>query len=374
MERRIQLAVVGGGASGLLCAARAAERMDGAEICVLEAGKRVGTKLLATGNGRCNLTNSRVSPERYHGDAAKAAPILAEYPPNRVLETFRSLGLLCREETGGRIYPYSLQAASVLNLLRSRLRTLGVEECCEFEVVDIRREDGGFRLKAADGRTLRVRSCVLATGGKSQSKFTGYALARQLGHTVTELRPSLCPVFVREQKRALSLKGVRAQGEVTLLRDGREIGRSRGEIQFTAQGLSGICIFELARLAQPDDILSLNLVPELDTAVLRAAEAAAGGSLQGILPKALAAICTPESCRDLRFTVAQTAPFQNAQVTAGGVPMEEVTEHCASQKVPGLWLLGELLNVDGDCGGFNLHWAWATALAAAEEISEEATR
>ena len=371
MKQQVQLAVVGGGASGLLCAAKAAQALGGEGVCILEAGKRVGTKLLATGNGRCNLTNMRAAPEHYHGDAAEAAPILAAYPPARVLETFRELGLLFREEGEGRVYPYSMQASSVLNLLRGRLQALGVEECCEFEVCTVRREGGGFRLTAADGRSLWARRCVLAAGGKSQSKFTGYELARQLGHSVTPLRPGLCPIFVREQKRALALKGVRALGAVTLLRGEREVARSSGEIQFTAQGLSGICIFELARFARPDDVLSLDLAPDLDAAELRFAAAAAGGSLQGVLPKALAAVCTPESCRDLRFTVAQTAPFQNAQVTAGGVPMAEVTGRCASKKAPGLWLLGELLNVDGDCGGFNLHWAWATALAAAEELSGE---
>lgn len=372
--QQIPIVIVGGGASGLFCAVQIAEKLGGKNILILEAGKRVGTKLLATGNGHCNLTNLRASQEHYHGDVKKAEVLLQKYSPETVMESFQKIGLLCREEGEGRVYPYSMQASSVLNLLRARLELLGVCECCEFEVVEIQKDGNGFLLSSKDNEKIRAQTCILATGGKSSAKFSsGYDLLRQLGHTVSSLKPGLCPILVEEQQKIRTLKGIRARGMVTLRRKGKVVACTMGEIQFTAQGLSGICIFDLSGKALPGDLISLDLAPEYDVKTLKLLAEACDGSLQGVLPKALAAICTPEDCKHLQFTVQKTAPFQNAQITVGGVPLDEIDESCESRKVRGLWILGELLNLNGDCGGFNLHWAWITAMAAAEKISREGT-
>ncbi|MCH3972136.1 MAG: aminoacetone oxidase family FAD-binding enzyme [Oscillospiraceae bacterium] len=366
------LAVVGGGASGLLGAVRAAELLGGANVVVLEAAARVGKKLLATGNGRCNLTNMGVSVQHYHGDSAQAEQLLQAFPPKRILAYFQHLGLLCREQTEGRVYPYSLQASSVLNILRSHLQSCGVEERCDFTVQTIRRTPNGFLLHAQDGSSVCAQFVLLSTGGMAHAGTqNGYTLAKQLGHTITPLKPALAPVQVKENKTMRALKGVRVPAAATLRHGGKTVRQTFGEVQFTERGLSGICIFELSRDAVSGDVLSLDLVPDYSVSELRKAT---GGRLEGVLHKALVQICPFEKCKDFCFTVDHTADFRQAQVTAGGVPLSQVDDSCESLRSPGAWLTGELLNLDGDCGGFNLHWAWSTALCAANAVWKKAQR
>lgn len=367
--QKYELAVVGGGASGMLAAIRVGQLAGGRSTVLLEAGQRVGRKLLATGNGRCNLTNLHVSPGQYYGDVEAAAPLLALYPPQRIIGYFQGLGLLCRVQGEGRVYPYSNQAATVLNILRARLADLDVQERCGFSMQQIRRKDGGFLLTAVDGAQLYAKRVLLCTGGAAQAgSMSGYALARQLGHTVTPLHAGLAPVEVREARTARGLKGVRAAAQVTLWRGAKALCRTKGEVQFTERGLSGICIFEFSREVRSGDEIALDFVPEYSLPQLRELT---GGTLDGVLHKALVQACPFAQCKDFRFTVTQAAPLRQAQVTAGGVPMEQLDGSCGSLRAPGAWLAGELLDVDGKCGGFNLHWAWTTALAAAESIVKE---
>ena len=366
--QRYALAIVGGGAAGLLAGVRAGERMPGQRVVVLEANQRVGRKLLATGNGRCNLENLQASPACYFGDSRAAAPLLALYPPGRVLAYFQSLGLVCRTLADGRVYPYSNQASSVLNILRKRLAERHVEERCGFPVRGIDRRGEGYLLTAAHGEQLWARRILLAPGGAAQTQAqSGYTLARSLWHTVTPLHPALVPVEVREQRVVRALKGVRIPAAVRLERKGKCLMETRGEVQFTQTALSGICVFEFSRLVRSGDILSLDLVPEYSLSRL---EQLTGGSLEGVLPKALYQACPFGEVKHFRFTAAQAGPMRQAQVTAGGVPLREIDARCGSLVSPGVWLCGELLNLDGRCGGFNLHWAWITALAAVEAIAK----
>lgn len=367
--QKYRLAVIGGGAAGLLGAVRAGQLIGGRHVVVLEAGPRVGRKLLATGNGHCNLTNLHVAPAQYYGDVAAAAPLLALYSPQRIIGYFQSLGLLCRVQTEGRVYPYSNQASTVLNILRENLQAHGVEERCGFPMKQIRRKEGGFLLTAVDGAQVYAQRVLLCTGGAAQTgTMSGYTIARQLGHTVTPLHAGLAPVEVQETKRIRALKGVRAQAAVTLWRGKKRLAHTEGEVQFTERALSGICIFTFSRMVQSGDVIALDLVPDYTLPRLRELT---GGSLDGVLHKALARACPFDQCKDFRFTVAQVAPLRQAQITAGGVPLAQLDARCGSLRSPGAWLAGEILNLDGKCGGFNLHWAWTTALAAAEAIAKE---
>ncbi len=412
--KRADLAVVGGGASGLTAALAAARKAGRAgkriSVVLLEKNPRVGKKLLLTGNGRCNLSNRDADPAHYHGGPG-AAVVLERHPPDRVEKAFRELGLLCRELDGGRVYPYSLQATSVLNVLRRNLGHAGAEEICDFSVEKIRAEDGGFLLASGTG-TLSARAVVLACGGRacpqSGSAGDGYALARALGHTVTPLFPSLVQIRT-DPARVRALKGVRCPAEAAFLSDGHALRRTRGEVQFADAALSGICVFELSRClgeigASKRAEISLDLMPEygaqeieslLSDAAGTAPELPAARLTEGMLPKALGAELAKyalgsasapaaslsrgelsglaAAVKDFRFPALGTLSWERAQVTAGGVPLDELGENLESKKRPGLFLCGELLDADGDCGGYNLRWAWASGLTAGEAAADFVT-
>jgi len=399
------LAVVGGGASGLAAALAAAElaRAKGRplKIAVLEKNPRVGKKLLMTGNGRCNLTNLRAAPESYHGDAKAAETVLLRFPPEKILSLFRSQGLLCREAEEGRVYPHSLQAQSVLNVLRRGLEEDGARLICDFPVSWLESVPGGF-LAACEKDKVRARSLVVATGGKacpqSGSTGDGYALLRPFHHSATPLSPALVQVRT-DPKRVRPLKGVRSSAAASFLTGGRRIGMSLGEVQFTENSLSGICIFELAHFLGDSSMekaeISLDLAPEYGAGDLagwllaqarRFWDRPAAELTEGFLNKALGAEAvkaalgsvsvpggslTEDDARriagvvkDFRFPALGTLSWQSAQVTAGGVPLAEVDGALQSRFCRGLYLCGELLNVDGGCGGYNLQWAWASGVAA----------
>lgn len=411
MWEQFEIAVVGGGASGLMAALAAAREAGrrGAEpsVAVLEKNPRVGKKLLMTGNGRCNLTNRNAGPQHYRGDVQAASPVLNGCPPEKVVGCFRSLGLFCRELDEGRFYPYSLQAGSVLNILRRGLERSGVRTFCEYPVESIRKS-GEMFLLFSKGECVSARRVILATGGKacpqSGSSGDGYALLGPIGHSVTPLRPALVQLRT-DPARVRPLQGVRCEAEVSLLKNGAALAASRGEVQFAQGALSGICVFELSRFAGASsggtEELRLDLAPEFSRGELAGFLAAqakdepslpAAGLLEGLLHKSLAAevgkaagvppakeasALTEGDCgrladavKDFRFPVLGTLSWQNAQVTAGGIPFAETDGDLQSRKCKGLYLCGEILNLDGGCGGYNLHWAWASGLAAGKAAAD----
>lgn len=420
--RRAEIAVVGGGASGLMAALTAAEEQKRqhrpVSVLVLEAAQKPGRKLLATGNGRCNLTNMRDERSRFHGDVPAAEAVLGKYPPQAVVRRFLSLGLLCREEDEGRVYPNSGQAASVLSLLLEHLQALGVEILCEWPVSQLSREGAGFRLRSSQGEEVLAQKVILAASGKAApqlgSNGSGYALAKSVGHSCTPCFPALVPVICGESKRCKALHGVRCRGRVSLLGDGKLLGEELGEIQFTDYGLSGVCVFQLSRMASewaqskivngkhftslqfsldllpnytPEELLGMlqrrkRLLPKSDNMAL----------LSGFLPVALARQIAKEvlekaapvetlsitdiektllTANNYTFTVKATQDWNRAQVTAGGVPLSEICpQTLESSRCPGLYLCGEVLNIDGDCGGYNLQWAWASGMTAGKAAAD----
>ena len=404
---RWDVVVVGAGASGLMAAQAAARTLKAqgqpGAVLLVEGNPKPGKKLLATGNGRCNLTNLEASLPHYHGDGALAAPLLEEYTPQRILEEFEALGLLCRADSEGRVYPRSLQAAAVLQALRGACQEAGAILRCGWGVTGIRREEGGFRLENSQGEVLWAARCVLACGGKASPKHSfsegGYRLAQGLGHRVTSLRPSL--TGLQSPKKCLrSLKGMRVKAGAALYGDGELLHRESGEVLFGEGTLSGICLFNLsAHLAEGrQGEVSLDLLEELSyREVLSYLERQAkihpdrpawelfSGALNLRVGEELIkelSISRETACKDLprqqlrkaaglskdwRFPVSGGGSWESAQVTAGGVPLGEVDcRTMESKRCPGLYLAGELLNIDGDCGGYNLHWAWITGLAAGQ--------
>lgn len=367
-----RIAVAGGGAGGL-CAAIAAGRA-GAEVTIFEQANRVGKKLLKTGNGRCNLSNTHAAPEYYnHPDFA--APVLSGMPCAELLRFFASLGLWTVTDGEGRVYPRSDTAASVLDVLRLECARLGVSERCSEEIASIRPGRHGFVLSARGGETFSADRVIIATGG-------GTALLRPLGHTMIPFSPVLCPLKT-DTDGIRGLTGLRCACRAELLRGGTRVYAESGEVLFRDFGVSGILSLNLSRYAEAGDTLSLDLLPELpldalteklraqrtlrkDTAELftgifhrRLGEAILrrAGSAE---PAALA-----KTVKDYRLHVLGPGDTQHAQVTRGGAAVTEFdAETLQSRLAPGLYAVGETLDMDGACGGYNLHWAFASGLRA----------
>jgi predicted Rossmann fold flavoprotein len=398
----MEILILGGGAAGLMAAICAKERNPGAKVTILEAGERVGKKLLSTGNGRCNLTNVGAAPISYA--PAKGLDALIRMPPARVMEKFEGMGLVLRTEAEGRVYPASDAASSVLDTLRLTAEHLGAGEVTDFCAVRARAERGRFILEDAGGRRASGDRLILAAGGRAASKRTGYDLARDLGHSVTPLRPGLLPVKT-DGAGIKGLNGVRVKCAATLLAGERAVLREEGEVLFKDFGLSGVAVFQLSRqLARQGSgcEVELDLLPHLSEREAgeflraRAARLAWRGTdafflgmfhknvarnlleAAGVGPGPVGAVAAERMDRLARIVkrwrhkVVGTPGFESAQVTVGGVPMDEVEARTLSSRVcPGLYFAGEILDVDGPCGGYNLNWAWASGAAAGESAAKE---
>lgn len=404
----MQIVVIGGGASGMAAAIAAKTADPASRVLILEKKERVGKKILATGNGRCNLTNRDLSLCHFHGSCAVLVPaVFAEMGPEETESFWNGLGIEYRELEEGKVFPYSLQASSVLDALRFELERLGVELLTDAKVQSIVRKAKGFELSVLceeKTRTLRADRVILAAGGAASPKLgsagEGAKLAKGLGLAVSELRPALCRLLSRDPELR-NLAGVKQEGRAALWNGEKEIAREDGEILFTQEGLSGPPILRLSRAA--GDLLAeekkaeirLDLFPEYAQGVLFAklterfgrlshlsAQDAFGGFVHkkvavsalkraGIAPGSPAAGLGKKEAGALAallkgFAFSVTAPdgFEEAQVTAGGVLANELTPGLGSRKVPGLFLCGEVLDLDGDCGGYNLQWAVSSGIVA----------
>jgi hypothetical protein len=376
----------------------------GASVVLLERLPRVGKKLLATGNGRCNYTNRALSPACFHG-SRRDFPLdaLSHFPAEAALEFFAGLGIDPVTEEGGKVYPRSGQASSVLDALRWEVERLGVEVRTEAEVHRLVPLPGGFRVEHGRGESLRAQRVVLAAGGRAAphlgSNGSGYGLATALGHRLVTPFPALTKLVlgVPFLKR---LKGVKVEGTITLEADGAPLRVEQGEVLFTERGISGPPVLQVSRAAgeslrQGRTVRAvLDLVPDLSSRDLeehlrrrftllahRGLEAGLVGFLnRRLIPVALDAAglldhaipCSPSAAAPLSallkgwpLPVSGLESWTEAQATAGGIDTADVDPATmASLLVPGLFLAGEILDVDGDCGGFNLHWAWASGRLA----------
>ena len=396
------VAVVGGGASGMMAALTAAGQAEN-RILLFERQQRVGRKLAVTGNGRCNLTNTLSREDRYHGENREfPAFALDAFPPEEELRFFSSLGLLTTEEYGGRVYPRSDSANSVVDVLRFACESRGVELLTSCEVERITRSGAGFSLYAAEKEYFADRviiACGGAAGSRQGGGMSGYELLKSLGHGRTALRPALAQITV-DSDYPKALKGIRADAALTLLCGGRTVAESRGELQFTEKGLSGPAGFDLARsvgqLGDAKKEISADFFAGLEEQTLTDMLVKRSGEWRGhdcselfagMLHNRLGAMIVKyagldrtkpitelsrkeaeravRAAKAFRFPVRGTEGFESAQVTAGGMRTEEFNPRTMeSRLVPGLYACGEVLDVDGDCGGFNLRWAWASGRLA----------
>ena len=393
------IAIIGGGASGMAAALAAAENPAN-QVLLLERQARVGRKLSATGNGRCNLTNLHAARQGYHGeDAAFSDFAIRSFDPEATLNWFRSLGLYTVAEESGRVYPYSDQANSVVDVLRFALEKPNITQKLGFEVEKVKKTAAGFRLEGS-GETLDCDRLVIACGGLAGTKLggtmSGYKLLRSLGHKCTKLRPTLVQLKSGWGGCA-SLKGVRANCHAAIYRDGVLHSESTGELQFTEQGLSGPVMFEISRDACEGKgawECQLDFLPDVSEAELmqmllprKITNLTVADLLTGILHNRLGRVLTQDLgipgyvpvaqleeteltriCQGVKhFAVSLTEPLgmDSAQVTAGGIMTKDFdSTSMESRLVPGLYACGEVLDIDGDCGGYNLQWAWSSGRLA----------
>ena len=393
------IGIIGGGASGMAAALAAAENKDN-QIILLERQARVGRKLQATGNGRCNLTNLHASQGGYHGDEAAFAEFaIGKYGPAETLEWFRSLGLYTVAEESGRVYPYSDQANSVVDVLRFALEQENIEVKLGFEVEKVKKTADGFRVESKE-ETVECDKLIVACGGLAGTKLggtmSGYKLLRSFGHKCTKLRPTLVQLK-SSWNGVAALKGVRANCHAAIYHNGSLHTESTGELQFTEYGISGPVIFEISRDAcqgSGEWLCRLDFLPHMEAEELKAellrrrnTKLPVSELLTGILHNRLGRVITQdvgisgyvpvsqleeeelaEVCRAVKaFDVALTEPMgmDSAQVTAGGILTKEFDEKTMESRiVPGLYACGEVLDIDGDCGGYNLQWAWSSGRLA----------
>ncbi len=407
-----QMAILGGGAAGLCCACEtaflAAQKNRPLQISVFEALPRVGKKLLATGNGRCNLTNLHASPADYNENArAFVVPALTRFGPQSTLDFFARLGLFTHADAAGRVYPLSNQAAGVLDALRLEAARLGVKLRTDTSIETIQTKSGAFILN----KTERFDLLVLACGGKAAVKtYNAESLLRQLGVPMTKTAPSLVKLTT-PSPLPKQLAGIRAAANLRLLLNGRPAAQETGELQFADGVLSGICAMNLSpvlnrflsgggteaaveidfvpsmtaeqlketlgglcRTGQRETcehLLSGLLPKQVGLALLKAAGLSPSASTASLTGSQLSALCC--ACKSLSLPVNGTRGYADAQVMLGGASLDAFRpETLEAKSLPGLFCIGELLDVDGLCGGFNLQWAFASARLCASAVAEGA--
>ncbi|MBP5605992.1 MAG: aminoacetone oxidase family FAD-binding enzyme, partial [Ruminiclostridium sp.] len=380
--KTFDIAVVGGGASGLTAAISAKRADINASVAVIEKLPRVGKKILSTGNGRCNLSNRNIGEEHYHARSKE----LLKYTSGFSAEAFfRSVGVLCTADEEERIYPGSFSAASVLDALRLEGAKLGVQEICECPVTDIIPSDGRFVISGSE--QITARSVIIAGGGSSQSSLgsdgSALEICRSLGIKINRIYPVLTPLKTDAAKTG-ALKGQRIRAEVSIITGGKTLGSEYGEVQFGDGVISGICVLDLSYLAEKNNSeLSLDLLPEMsyeetlsllkEISIVRA-DAALEDFLSGITGKRVG-IFILKRCVDkplservssltdnelrsitsqlksLRCPVTGISGFEKSQATGGGIDISEITPELGSKRYSGMFFCGEILDIFGDCGG-----------------------
>lgn len=400
---KIRIAVIGGGASGLMAAIHAVN--ENTSVTLFERNDRVGKKILSTGNGKCNLGNTKISANDFYGTDKKfISRVLEEFPIQKVITTFEKMGLFLRERDGY-LYPYSEQASAVLDVLRFQIKDMGVKVIDNTQIRKIKKKNEGFELHSLD-EVFLFDKVILATGGKSAPKTgsdgNGYTLARAIGHKLIDTVPALVQLRC-EELYFKSIAGVRAKGRITF-----EQFTEEGEIQFTEYGVSGIPVFQLSRNVayalkqQGKVVLYLDVLQEHSIEYLngflgeryktlseRTVEEFFTGILNKKLMSLLIKLCKMNEhdkvkqyplkqlnmvlqlAKRFPITVIDTNSYEQAQVTAGGVDTREVDALSMESKlVPGLYFSGEILDIDGKCGGYNLYFAWATGALAGINAAE----
>ncbi len=376
-----KIAIIGGGASGMACAVFLA-REGRYHVSVYESGERLGKKLSATGNGQGNVTNINMNASYYFSDdGEKVGRALARFGTEETVAFLQTMGGIFLPDARGRVYPAGRQASAVTDLFRTELARLNVNVKTGARIAKIEGFDN-FRLSYAGGEE-KVSAVVLCAGGMAAPEFgtdgNGYRLAAAFGHTVTECTPALVKLKC-DSSLVRGLKGIRVDANLKLYRGKREVAFARGDLLFAEGGLSGDAVFRISSYAKEGDVLKLDFLPDVSRERAAQAIGAKAGAecllcvVNNGLGRALFKRAQGNKTelltllKEFPVTLTGTFGFRNAQVTKGGIPLSETDEFLQSVKHKGLYFAGEILNVDGACGGYNLQWAFTSAYTVAEGI------
>jgi predicted Rossmann fold flavoprotein len=392
-KQKVSVLIIGAGASGIVAAISAAR--SGAQVSIVERMPQMGKKILICGAGRCNLLNERLD-ESYYNKAGRqlVRSILGKFGKKAIRDFFSELGLVSYSEEG-RIFPVTNQASSVWHVLALELKKLKIEPQYDFDVLAIEKGSGGFTVRARGARSIQCSKLILAAGGKSYpclgANGSGFTLAAGLGHSIVEPVPAAVPLVVKDAF-CHTLQGQRIRVNVKSVINGSITQEETGDLFFTKFGLSGTAVLDVSREisiakhrpAGPSKVdLVVDMVPFMDRDTLRSELISrfkkfddAQDALAGILPdkfcRAYNTLLSKDSIEDAvsqlkekRFTVAGTRGWNEAEFTAGGVSTDEIdSATLESKKVPQMYLCGEVVDVDGTRGGYNLAWAWASGFVA----------
>ncbi len=402
-----EAAVIGGGAAGFMAAVTAKE--NGLDIIILERKDRVLKKVLATGNGRCNYTNINAGVSNYYGeDREFAQDVLEIFSPYNTVDFFEKLGIVHKVEENGKVYPYSGQASAVVDALRFEAQRLEIPVYANFDVSRIKYENSLFKIFSNDGnKIITCKKLIIAAGGCSYpelgSNGSGYRLAEMMGHKSTELKPAL--VQLKTEKASVKgLHGIKVNAKITAYYKGKDLNSSEGELLFTDYGISGPVVFNLSYLTALYDDLTFraDLMPDYNIRDIEKLLTVRKENLShltmedflvGMINKKLGQLLlkrsgieklslpveklTDERIAKIAFLIKnydikilETTGFRNAQVTAGGVKTDGInSKTMESKKVKNLYFAGEVLDIFGDCGGYNLQWAWSSGYIAGKSAA-----
>ncbi len=402
---KMKIAIIGGGASGLVCAisaARKAKEKDAfCKITVFESKDRVGKKILATGNGRCNMMNTDSNPF-YFSDNNFYKFAIEKFNFKSNLKFFQSMGLYTRVDDEGRVYPLSNQATTVLDFLRNECELLGIKTVTDCEITSIKKQEDSFIVNS----NMKFDKVVLACGSKASVKnFNGYDLLKQLGHKVTPVLPSLTKINTKDTSDVKQLQGIRHKVNLSLYCDKEFITKQSGELLFAKYGLSGIVIMQLsafiAKMSKTENAVIVadficdmsfdNVVNAIKNIIKHNGEMKSCDLLSGFMPKKLSLVVVKSAVKNsdiqvnmlsekdiisiarkakgYKFYVDSLKGFDEAQVASGGADTSFFnSKTMQSKKVRGFYAIGEVLDVDGLCGGYNLMWAWSSGRLCGENL------
>lgn len=397
----MKIAVIGGGAAGMMAALEA--RKQNAEVTIYEKNDRVGKKLLMTGNGKCNFSNLDFSETYFNSESCPDKKVFFDvFGVEQTLDFFKEKGMLVKVRNGY-LYPASEQASVLLDILRFSSDRAGIRTKVQSEVRKIKKNGTTFIVETKEEKQS-FDKVILACGSKAGpgtlTSGSGYLFAKSFGHTIIEPVPALVQLRCMEPFFK-QIAGVRAESELTLLPEGEKMRKERGELQLTDYGISGIPVFQFSRYAakalkeKKKVFVTLDFLPdfskeEYEAFIHKRFERKKGQSAEefflGMVNKKIILLLIKQAglkpeekieesnrqkwekvfalLKELRVQVKETNPFENAQVSAGGVSMEQITAGLESKIVPGLFFAGELLDIDGRCGGYNLQWAWTSGYIA----------
>lgn len=405
----IDIAIIGGGASGIMCAISAKMNNKDAEVVVFERSSKCLKKLLATGNGKCNLTNMQASEKNFYSDGEKNAfDIIKKFPPVEIVKFFEEIGLLTSDRFYPLIYPNSMQASSVRDVLLTAAYSRGVKIFCDYEISGVNKSENEFLITTKKGKEISAKKVVFAGGSNATSGSDSVlGLVEKLGHRVVSYYPALTGLVCKQKKRLEILDGARAYAKVTLVCRDREIKSDIGEIQFCAYGLSGIVVMQLSaeaiRLKNQGEeaFVSVSFLFDKDDKTirellkLRRREMGSCGvkkALSSMVNSSVAEAIETELflgreekfgelsdsdlenvlkfLTDMRFDIEGSRGAQFAQVCGGGASLDMLGAGLESEACEGMYVIGEAVDVCGDCGGFNLTWAWASGYIAGKSAGK----